>query len=408
MHLLMLAAGRSSFMANSILSEELQKLLPGEHYTRSQLYEVFHVPANQRGGDWATGYHRHEDLWFIFATVAGPGRTGHDYENVWAENGSFVWHGKTGASRTHPSIQSLIDPGMTILLFTRAHDRDQFTFHGEAVPLEVRDTTPVTVVWQVRSKPNGTSPSVSGEGSRHRNPSEIPYLRNTATSEFYGQVKEVIEREMPLDPGNTIVCNLQKTGGYELAVEVIIKPGEEFVSNREYRDPTRFPARIRAAATALRDTGNFDLYSISHRASVLTINQRPDELAPTTDKAQLDRATKALLAGGDVREPAGWERPKRVEITQTAFARDPRVRAWVLANANGSCEACANQAPFFTDDGSPFLEVHHVKMLADGGSDQITNAVALCPNCHRRFHHAADREPFVTSIYQQVRRLVRQ
>jgi 5-methylcytosine-specific restriction protein A len=73
-------------MANSILSAELQKLIPGEQYTRVQLYEVFNVPENQRGGDWATGYHRHEDLWFIFATVAGPGRTGHDYENVWAED----------------------------------------------------------------------------------------------------------------------------------------------------------------------------------------------------------------------------------------------------------------------------------------------------------------------------------
>lgn len=298
---------------------------------------------------------------------------------------------------------------MTILLFTRAHDRDQFTFHGEAVPREVRDSVPVTVVWQVRSTPSGTSPSVFGDkGSSHRHPSEIPYLRNTATSDFYAQVQEVIEREMPLDPGKTIVWNFQKTGGYELAVEVIIKPGEEFVSNREYRDPTRFPARIRAAATALRDTGNFGLYSISHRESVLTINQSPDELAPTTDEAQLDRTTKELLAGGNVQEPAGWERPRRIEITQAAFARDPRVRAWVLANAKGFCEACANQAPFFTDDGSPFLEVHHVKMLADEGSDQITNAVALCPNCHRRFHHSADRESFVTNIYQQVRRLIRQ
>jgi hypothetical protein len=395
-------------MANSILSAELQKLIPGEQYTRSQLYEVFHVPANQRGGDWATGYHRHEDLWFIFATVSGPGRTGHDYENVWAEDGSFVWHGKTGASQSHPSIQSLIDPGMTILLFTRGNDRDPFTFHGEAVPHEVRDTVPVTVVWQVRSTPSGTSPGVSGEGSSHRNPSEIPYLKNTATSEFYGPVKEVIEREMQLDPGKTIECKFQKLGGYESAVEVIIEPGEEFISNREYRDWTRFPARIRAAATALRDTGNFDLYSISHRESVLTINPRPGELVPTTDEAQLNRTTKELLAGGNVQEPAGWQCPRRVEITQSAFARDPRVRAWVLANANGLCEACANQAPFLTDEGSPFLEVHHVKMLADGGPDQITNAVALCPNCHRRFHHGVDRELLVTSIYQQVRRLVQQ
>ena len=123
----------------------------------------------------------------------------------------------------------------------------------------------------------------------------------------------------------------------------------------------------------------FGLYSISHHEGVLTINQRPGELAPTTDEAQLIRTTKELLAGGNVPEPAGWERPKRLEISQGGFARDPRVRAWVLANSKGYCEACADPSPFFTDDGSPFLEVHHVKMLADEGSDQMTNAVALCP-----------------------------
>jgi hypothetical protein len=44
-----------------------------------------------------------------------------------------------------------------------------------------------------------------------------------------------------------------------------------------------------------------------------------------------------------------------------------------LATADGSCEACADRAPFSTDDGWPFLEVHHVKMLSNGGSDRITN-----------------------------------
>lgn len=34
----------------------------------------------------------------------------------------------------------------------------------------------------------------------------------------------------------------------------------------------------------------------------------------------------------------------------------------------------------------PFLEVHHVKWLAKGGSDTVNNVVALCPNCHRKMH----------------------
>ena len=32
------------------------------------------------------------------------------------------------------------------------------------------------------------------------------------------------------------------------------------------------------------------------------------------------------------------------------------------------------------------MEVHHIKQLAKGGEDTLRNAVALCPNCHRKMH----------------------
>jgi 5-methylcytosine-specific restriction protein A len=31
--------------------------------------------------------------------------------------------------------------------------------------------------------------------------------------------------------------------------------------------------------------------------------------------------------------------------------------------------------------------VHHRVRLADGGDDTTDNAVALCPNCHRKAHY---------------------
>jgi 5-methylcytosine-specific restriction enzyme A len=37
-------------------------------------------------------------------------------------------------------------------------------------------------------------------------------------------------------------------------------------------------------------------------------------------------------------------------------------------------------------DGEPFLEIHHIKWLSNGGDDSIDNTVALCPNCHRKMH----------------------
>ncbi|CAK2642980.1 5-methylcytosine-specific restriction enzyme A [Vibrio crassostreae] len=52
------------------------------------------------------------------------------------------------------------------------------------------------------------------------------------------------------------------------------------------------------------------------------------------------------------------------------------------------------------------MEVHHVKFLSKGGSDTITNAAALCPNCHRALHNSIDKENLREELYRKVTRLV--
>ena len=54
--------------------------------------------------------------------------------------------------------------------------------------------------------------------------------------------------------------------------------------------------------------------------------------------------------------------------------------------ANGKCDLCFKSAPFKNKYGAPYLECHHIKRLADNGDDDYHNAVALCPNCHRKIH----------------------
>jgi 5-methylcytosine-specific restriction endonuclease McrA len=83
--------------------------------------------------------------------------------------------------------------------------------------------------------------------------------------------------------------------------------------------------------------------------------------------------------------------PERISIITTVFRRNPRVVAEVLSRAGGKCEGCSKPAPFKRRAGGalgglPYLEVHHIKQLADGGEDTDQNAKALCPNCHRQRH----------------------
>lgn len=80
--------------------------------------------------------------------------------------------------------------------------------------------------------------------------------------------------------------------------------------------------------------------------------------------------------------------PKLINVVTTVFRRNPDVVAEVLERANGICEKCKQSAPFLrASDGTPYLEVHHIITLADGGSDTVDNAMAVCPNCHRELHY---------------------
>lgn len=80
--------------------------------------------------------------------------------------------------------------------------------------------------------------------------------------------------------------------------------------------------------------------------------------------------------------------PERVQRTVPIFLRNPDVVAEALDRANGVCGDCGNNAPFISKlGGRPFLEVHHIKQLTHGGEDTVQNAIALCPNCHRKRHY---------------------
>ena len=79
--------------------------------------------------------------------------------------------------------------------------------------------------------------------------------------------------------------------------------------------------------------------------------------------------------------------PVLTEVTTRVYKRSPYVVAEVLLRANGKCQSCRCDAPFLKEDGTPFLEVHHIEWLSKGGEDTVENAIALCPNCHRQAHY---------------------
>ncbi|WP_223530419.1 HNH endonuclease [Pseudomonas sp. GL-R-19] len=142
------------------------------------------------------------------------------------------------------------------------------------------------------------------------------------------------------------------------------------------------------------------LNRILQSKGLLTLNAD----TPIADDETPIRVVKRVKKQDLVSEPEGVLIPQQMVSITKSFVRTSKIKKWILANAKGICEGCGQPAPF-EKDGTPYLEVHHVKHLVQQGTDRRSNTVALCPNCHRRCHHSSDREEFTASLYTKVKRL---
>ena len=132
---------------------------------------------------------------------------------------------------------------------------------------------------------------------------------------------------------------------------------------------------------------------------------------PIFDKATIDELFQSKLKESrqinndelKKRAERGEQQPSKRVVFSTQYDRSPWVVEYVKRRANGFCEACGASAPFKTEDNIPYLEVHHIKPLAEGGGDTINNAAALCPNCHRRCHYAKDKVSYGKELQNKLK-----
>lgn len=121
-----------------------------------------------------------------------------------------------------------------------------------------------------------------------------------------------------------------------------------------------------------------------HLAPVDSVDALDEPTEPTDDTSSADLATlreKAIIASRPT-IGADWRESRRL-----LRARSQAIKSYVLRRANGFCELTGQPAPFQTRGGQPYLEVHHMKRLADGGLDHPVNCAAINPTVHREIHH---------------------
>ncbi|MBN9654706.1 HNH endonuclease [Halobacillus sp. GSS1] len=131
----------------------------------------------------------------------------------------------------------------------------------------------------------------------------------------------------------------------------------------------------------------------------------------TTQKINNDsNSTEPTIASNDLSDLRNMALKNVNEYQNTTYQqrktiirkRAAAIKKYALKRANGICEACKEDAPFQTQDGSPFLEVHHLQKLSDGGPDHPENVAAICPNCHRKAHYSRDAKEFNKYIVELI------
>lgn len=126
----------------------------------------------------------------------------------------------------------------------------------------------------------------------------------------------------------------------------------------------------------IRELSEYDFIILESRINEMSFHETVESSIKDDNKNRKQRLNSANKL------------PKKDSTSVIRYRRNPDVIAEVLIRAKGICEECREKAPFLrASNNSPYLEVHHKIQLSQGGEDTVQNAIAVCPNCHRRLHY---------------------
>ena len=82
------------------------------------------------------------------------------------------------------------------------------------------------------------------------------------------------------------------------------------------------------------------------------------------------------------------ETPEKKEYLIEIYARDIGWVKEAKRNLGLSCICPGCNNSFIKEDGTPYIEVHHIIPLCNGGEDAKWNLAVLCAHHHRKAHYA--------------------
>lgn len=144
----------------------------------------------------------------------------------------------------------------------------------------------------------------------------------------------------------------------------------------------------------LRRTIRFNLVACER-----VVNVEEEDKENLINSSSFDAMRRSAFDAVLPKETPNWRMAKQIRRQRCA-----EIRAYVLRRAAGICELTGEKAPFNKPNGEPYLEVHHIKRLSDGGLDHPVNCAAITPNIHREIHFGKNG----TQLDEQLATLIRE
>jgi predicted HNH restriction endonuclease len=152
---------------------------------------------------------------------------------------------------------------------------------------------------------------------------------------------------------------------------------------REYFDAQASTLRMDALRQEFTRVWTAEASELSMPVEVNAVSTAIEEEAERLQTLPLEQ----LLARYAAQESDGASRPATRVLVARDYDRNPLVISVARLRASHKCEMRDCPHPIFeTAGGLPYMEVHHIIPLADGGEDTIENVACLCPAHHREIH----------------------
>lgn len=144
-------------------------------------------------------------------------------------------------------------------------------------------------------------------------------------------------------------------------------------------------------------SGNLHINDVDSKQLIFThssvSSDKSNEQVDNDEVGRLEKIGLQPLLANYERSKRRGHQTKPSKVKNSSFVRDPLVVAITRLRADYKCEVngCDHEV-FMKPDETPYVEVHHLHQLKDGGPDTIDNTICLCLSHHREIHYGKDCE----------------